>query len=163
MTSQSKPALSSIPIGPRHIYAIFNVSRDALKNRGLQPENGKYDLAEVWTACKSLINEKYNRALAAELEEDERSYDDLRRLKILEETRRLKIENDLKEGFLVPSDEVAETYSVGIKAMCDVLDGIPSRLKMKFPDISQAVLDAVNLELAESRNKAVERLHEIEV
>lgn len=153
-------AAKGVRIGPVQIYQIFNVSRDALKTRGLKSVNGKYDLQDFWKACRDLIRDKMNSELSSNLDDSQDDINELKRMKTLEEVRKLKIENDIKEGILVPGELVAEQYSIGIKAMCDVLDAMPSRVKMRFPDISQPILDAINVELAEARNKAAERIAE---
>lgn len=150
---------TKVGVSTRYIRQVFGVSDDAVRARGLRPVGGKYDLEEFWRACRELICEKFLKEVDSASDGNLESAT-LKVEKLAQEVRKLSIENDMKVGLLVPAEDVAETYSSGLKAMCDVLDAIPSRLKMQVPDISQAVLDAVNTELAEARNKAVDRLSE---
>lgn len=82
--------------------------------------------------------------------------EELQLIKLREETRKLKIDNDTKEGVLVFATDVEITYTKGIKAACDVLDSVPSMVKMEHPNISPAVLDTIARALAEARNKAAD-------
>lgn len=160
---KAKPTTATpVMIGARQSYSILGIHSKTLKTRGVKSKSGKYDLAEIMENCGDLI---FNRLADkyAPINEDELTPAGLKALKTGEEIRKLKIDNDVKEGILVPADDVAETYSVGIRAMCDVLDGVPSRVKMKFPDVKPALLDAINQELTEARNKAVDKLDELEI
>ena len=140
-------------LGPRLIAKIFGVSAPTLKAKGLKSTKGKYDLAEFWRVCREHVREKMNRDIEEALGGDLTAVE-LKVQKTTEEVRKLKIENDLKEGILIPADEAMIEWSRQLKAICDVLDGIPSLVKMENPDISQSVLDSVQRSVISARKKA---------
>ena len=148
-------AASYFSITQREISAVFGIQHKSLKSRGLSPVDGKYNLVEVYDKCKDLLFERQMRAI-----EDASDMDlaELKAQKTYEEVRKLKIENDISAGVLVYADDVAQIYDRGLRAMCDVLDAMPSRIKMQNPSIPQSLLDQINQELIKSRNMAVDSL-----
>ena len=148
-------AASYFAITQREISAVFGIQHKSLKSRGLSPVDGKYNLVEVYDKCKDLLFERQMRAIE---ESSDLDLGELKTQKTAEEVRKLKIDNDIKEGVLVYADDVAQTYDRGLRAMCDVLDAMPSRIKMQNPSIPQSLLDQINQELIKSRNKAVDSL-----
>lgn len=131
-----------------------NLDDRHVKAKEIKSSSGNlvYDLDEIFERCGELIlnnlRERFSTA-------DGDSLDELKLIKLKEETRKLKIDNDTQEGLLVRASDVEQQYTKGIKAVCDVLDSIPSMVKMETPSVSPSVLDTVAKCVAEARNKAV--------
>lgn len=142
----------------------FGLQVNNLQQRSVTTKSGPngstlYDADEVITKCGDLIHkrfsEKYRTSGGVDIETIKAEVEQ-------EKLRKLRIENDEREGNLVSALDVEQTYTRSMRAVCDVLDSLPSRVKMANPDVSQAVLDTVNTCLIEVRNKAAALDLEIE-
>ncbi|MCL7486647.1 MAG: terminase small subunit [Desulfobulbaceae bacterium] len=69
-----------------------------------------------------------------------------------EQTRKLKLENDLKEGHLVPTDLVTETLAKVGKQIISILDSIPLSIKKRVPVLESKDVDFIRKEIAKCRN-----------
>jgi phage terminase Nu1 subunit (DNA packaging protein) len=69
-----------------------------------------------------------------------------------EQTRRLKIENDLKEGFLVSTDSVTEAIVRVGKQIISILDSIPLNVKKRVPVLEGKDIDFIRVEISKARN-----------
>lgn len=78
---------------------------------------------------------------------------DLKAEKTKQEVRKLKIDNDFKEGILVDAIEVEAEFTNRCRAMVGILDGLVSEVKIKNPDVPQAVLASINETLNRLRNE----------
>lgn len=137
---------------------VFGIQKKNLSDRGVKElhsvdGNLVYDLDDIFKRCGELIFNHLKERFST-IEGD--SLDELKLIKLREEARKLKIDNDTQEGLLVRASDVEQQYTKGIKALCDVLDSIPSMVKMENPNVSPAVLDTVAKCVAEARNKAVD-------
>ena len=142
---------------------LFGIQKKNLTDRQVEQskdETGKlvYDLDEDVGSCGDLIftylGNKFSNSDGEDLSK-------LKTQKLSEEIRKLKIDNDVQEGVLVPASDVAVTYNRAIRSVCDVLDALPSRVKMENPNISAAVLDSINQCLIEVRNKSAGVLDDV--
>lgn len=129
-----------------------NLSDRKVKEIKSADGNLVYDLDEIFERCGELV---FNHLRERFTTADGDSFDELKLIKLREEARKLKIDNDTQEGLLVRASDVEQQYTKGIKAVCDVLDSIPSMVKMETPSVSPSVLDTVAKCVAEARNKAV--------
>lgn len=137
---------------------VFGIQKKNLADRQVnarhaQNGNLEYDLEEIFARCGELILARLRERFSVA---DGDSLDELKIRKLQEEVRKLSIDNDTQEGILVSASDVEQRYTKGIKAVCDVLDAIPSMVKMENPNVSPAVLDTVAKCVAEARNKAVD-------
>lgn len=137
---------------------VFGLQKKNLADRNVEEQKTKkgtlaYELEEIFERCGELILHNLRDRFTTS---DGDTLEELQLIKLREEARKLKIDNDTKEGVLVLSTDVEITYTKGIKAACDVLDSIPSMVKMEHPNISPAVLDTIARCLAEARNKAAD-------
>lgn len=111
----------------------------------------QYSLDEVVEKCSDLIS--------ANLKPDTetltgRSIGQLKADEQFEKVRKIRMDNDIREGSLVDVDEMKIAFGRKITAMNDILNGIPTRVKMESPDVSQSVLEVVQRCVTEVRNKA---------
>lgn len=137
---------------------VFGIQKKNLSDRRVKELHSAdgglvYELDEIFERCGELIFNRLRERFST-IEGD--SLDELKVIKLREEARKLKIDNDTQEGLLVRASDVEQQYTKGIKALCDVLDSIPSMVKMENPNVSPAVLDTVAKCVAEARNKAVD-------
>lgn len=142
---------------------VFGIQAKNLSDRNVSPINAaaktlEYDLDEVVSGCYDLIFNNISKKYGT----DDTDLAEMKKQKLIEEIRKLKIENDAKEAVLVPASDVMETYTKGIRALCDVLDSLPSRVKMENPDILPSALDSINRCLAELRNAAADSIGVVE-
>ena len=70
----------------------------------------------------------------------------------VERQRKLKIENDLKEGLLVSTDLVTEVLARVGKQIIAVLDSIPLNVKKRVPVLEGKDIDFIRKEIAKARN-----------
>jgi len=133
----------------------FGIQSNHLKSRGVDPtiiDNVKqYDVDLVTSKCADLI---VKHLTADDAGSEGRSLNQLKRDETEQRVRKLKIENDTREGSLVDVNEMKMAFGRKIRAVNDILDGIPTRVKMEVPDVSQAVLEVVQRCVTELRNKA---------
>lgn len=133
----------------------YGIQSNHLKSRGIEPEiidNVKqYDVDLVTKKCADLIV-KYLTPDDAGTEG--RSLNELKRDETEQRVRKLKIENDAREGLLVDVAEMKIAFGRKIRAMCDILDGIPTKIRVESPEISQGILEVVQRCVTEVRNKA---------
>lgn len=130
-----------------------NLSDRMVKERRSADGNIVYELDEIFERCGDLVLNRLRERFSTS---DGDSLEELKLIKLREEVRKLRIDNDTQEGLFVRASDVEQQYTQGIKALCDVLDSIPSMVKMENPDVSPAVLDTVAKCVAEGRNKAVD-------
>lgn len=69
-----------------------------------------------------------------------------------EQTRKLKLENDLKEGHLVSTDLVTRTLVQVGKRIIAILDSIPLNIKKRVPVLEGKDVDFIRKEIAKARN-----------
>lgn len=69
-----------------------------------------------------------------------------------EQTRKLKLENDLKEGHLVSTDLVTQTITQVGKRIIAILDSIPLNVKKRVPVLESKDVDFIRKEIAKCRN-----------
>jgi phage terminase Nu1 subunit (DNA packaging protein) len=69
-----------------------------------------------------------------------------------EQTRKLKLENDLKEGHLVSTDLVTSTLVQVGKRIIAILDSIPLNVKKRVPVLESKDIDFIRKEIAKARN-----------
>lgn len=139
----------------REIRRIFGIADKTLADRSVARRQGdgrvEFELSDFWSKCANLVVSKLrDSGLGASLEDVEA----LKVEKLAEEIRKLRIENDLKDGTLVLAEDVEATYSRAIRAICDELDGVITAIKIAHPDVAQSVLAVVSDKLAEARHKA---------
>lgn len=137
---------------------VFGLQKKNLLDRNVKEihstdGNLVYELDEIFERCGELIFSRLQERFSTI---DGDNLDKLKIIKLREEARKLKIDNDTQEGLLVRASDVEQEYTKGIKALCDVLDSIPSMVKIENPNVSPAVLDTVAKCVAEARNKAVD-------
>lgn len=137
---------------------VFGLQKKNLQDRNVKElhstdGNLVYDLDAIFEQCGDLVLQRLRDRFSTI---DGDNLDELKMIKLREEARKLKIDNDTQEGLLVRASDVEMQYTKGIKALCDVLDSIPSMVKMENPNVSPAVLDTVAKCVAEARNKAVD-------
>lgn len=140
----------------------LNLHHTTLKDRGVTDQSTQgqplcYYFTEVMEKCGDLI---YYNLKSKYCNDDGIDNGDLKKEKLREEIRKLKLDNDVNEGVLVPASDVSMTYTKGIRSICDVLDALPSRVKMENPNITPATLDSINRCLIEVRNKSAHALDE---
>ena len=70
----------------------------------------------------------------------------------VERQRKLKIENDLKEGLLVSTDSVTEALAKVGKQIISVLDSIPLNVKKRVPVLESKDIDFIRVEISKARN-----------
>jgi len=70
----------------------------------------------------------------------------------LERQRKLRMENDLKEGLLVSTDLVTETLARTGKQVIAILDSIPLNVKKRVPVLESKDIDFIRKEIAKARN-----------
>ena len=117
----------------------------------------QYCLDEVVEKCGDLI---VNKLKPLHTTEAGRTVQQLKADEQFEKVRKIKMDNDLREGSLVDVNEMKLAFGRKIRAVNDILDGIPTRVKMEAPDTSQAVLEVVQRCVTEIRNKAAD--HKLE-
>lgn len=137
---------------------VFGIQKKNLSDRKVQAQHSEdgnlaYDLEEIVERCGELLLARLRERFSTA---DGDSLDELKVIKLQEEVRKLRIDNDTQEGVLVYASDVEQRYAKGIRAVCDVLDAIPSMVKMENPSVSPAVLDTVAKCVSEARNKAVD-------
>lgn len=136
------------------IARVWGIQINTLKDRGVvsreDPEYGdrlQFELADFWLKCRDLMQKRM--ADLGELDVELLKAEEVR-----ERIRKLRIENDLKDGTVVLAEDVEVTYGKSIRAICDELDGVITAIKIAIPDVSQAVLSTVADKLSEARRKA---------
>jgi len=146
---------STIFVNITELRRLFGIQNNHIKHRDVQAHelDGKtvYSMDEVVAKCSDLIvktlspNDSTGKAL---------SLSQLKTEETREKVRKLRIENDVKESHLVDVEEMMIAYGRKVKAVCDILDQIPMRIKTRAPSIPQAVLSVVVQSINEARNKA---------
>lgn len=135
----------------------YGIQSNHLKSRGVEPEIidyvKQYDVDLVTKKCADLIVKHLTPDDAGA---EGRSLIELKRDETEQRVRKLKIENDVTEGLLVDVAEIKVAFGQKVRAVCDILDGIPTRVKMNAPDVSQAVLEVVQRSVTEVRNRAAD-------
>ena len=69
-----------------------------------------------------------------------------------EQTRKVKIDNDLREGLLVSTDLVTETLVKVGKQIISILDSIPLNVKKRVPVLEAKDVNFIRVEIAKARN-----------
>lgn len=133
---------------------VFNLSDKSLRDRKVTKQNEPgeplaYDLAEVVDKCGDLIR----KSLGSGNVDLDQEMDELKRMEIQEKVRKLRIDNDVQEGLLVPASDVEKVYTRGLRSICDSLDAWVGMVSMENPEITPAVKDSMNRRLIEIRNK----------
>jgi len=131
----------------RQAEEVFGLHHTTMKGRDCEvtriDDADNYLVADVLDKCFDLIAEKRSDAAV-----------DLKAEKTAQEIRKLKIENDMKEGVLVLAADVEEGYLRRAREVVDVLDTMLMEIKKRDPDIPQSTLDTVNIVMTEVRNRA---------
>lgn len=131
----------------------FDLQMANMDQRGVRSRPGpnnttEYCVDDVIEKCGDLIMKRFTPR------DVRRENHKIKELLLAEQIRKLKIANDEAEGILVSAFDVEQSYTRSIRAICDVLDSLPSRIKMEHPDVSQSHLDAINQALIAVRNEA---------
>ena len=111
----------------------------------------QYDLEEVVEKCGDMIIDKLKPNHTAK---SGQSLSQLKTEEQVEKVRRIRMDNDVREGLLVDAEEMMIAYGRKVKAVCDVLDKIPMQVKTQAPTVPQAVLSVVVKAVNDARNKA---------
>jgi len=130
----------------------------AMRGRGVAERDGEggrveFEFYSAMSRCRDLIDRR------AQASSDGAQFDDaetLKNEKLREEIRKLSLVNDEAEGLLIKASDVEHVWGRKVRAMCDELDAMVSRVKMACPDIPQAVLAVIGDQLAAARNKAAD-------
>lgn len=142
-------------IGSGAMRRIFGVEPNVLVKRGVETRNTEgrveHELADFYQKCDDLLFKRLGAKFVTSSGDGEF---DMKSEKLAEEVRKLKLANDLTDGSLVVREEVERAYSRGMKAVADVLDGTVSQVKMRLPDVQQAVLAVIDDVMIEVRRKA---------
>lgn len=140
--------------------AVFDISRNTLKDREVnkntdEDHGDQYEVGDFYAKCADLILKRLLAENAAEATEGGTlTGAQLKSAKTREEVRKLRLANDVEEKLLVSRAEVLPLYMRGMKRVAEKLDRIPTRIKMKAPDISPAIMAVVTDCVAEARNEA---------
>lgn len=157
---RGRPRKEQVWLEQGHYRRWFGMDANTFRRRGIKsqpdPDTKKalFNFDEVLEACGEIILASLERSVGSA--SDGSSLSDLKTMKLEEEVRKLRINNDQEEGSLVPVHQVAMSYAKGIRVICDKLDTLPSRVKMEHPEIAQSVLDSINQLLIEVRNSSAE-------
>lgn len=79
--------------------------------------------------------------------------------KLEEETRRLKLQNAVLEGRSIPAWGVTEVLSKILSRAGEIFDGLPLKVKRKYPNIDKRVVEMIKAEVVKADNE-VARLGE---
>lgn len=132
---------------------IFGLQRRHLDSRNIEPGADKlYDVEEVVTGAMDHILNKYSKGVEEGTGDD--GLGSIKAQREVEALRKIRMENDERAGLLVPTENMAATYGIGLKLITSVLEGIPAAVKIAHPDISQEALATINEKILEARNKA---------
>lgn len=133
----------------RQCQDVFGIHHTTASGRGVSTimKNGvkSFKVDEVLSKCNDLIIANIS---------DETS--DLKQQKVEQEIRKLKIDNDAKEGVLVDAIEVEREFTNRCRAMVSILEGLVPQVKIKNPDIPQPVLSSINETLNKLRNEVAQ-------
>lgn len=97
--------------------------------------NGKYPVAQniqLWIEYKS----------SSDVEGEDK--DTLQREKLVEEIRRLKMDNDERDGLLAPIDEIVQLGAPIIQHAANILDRIGEDCRVICPKIDEVEADEIN-------------------
>ena len=142
----------------------FGLGQRNMTQRGVSYEliDGvrQYDLEEIAAKCPDLIIKNLSRAANSGV--DCESHSDgtpLRDQETIERILKLRLDNQERAGELVSVEAMRLTMGRKVREVADILDTIPTAVKMGCPDIPQAALEVVARSVAEIRNKVAE--HEV--
>ena len=142
--------------GVKFFIDNFGVVAKTLKNRGVNSRRSnlgmEYDIQHFVKTCPDLIIAKLSKLEEQGIQNS--SIGALKTEKMREDVRKIKLQNDYEEGKLVKAEDVKSAYARGMRSVCDVLDAIPSRVKMNAPDIPPSALATIQDTLIEVRNNA---------
>ena len=145
----------------------YKIQASTLRSRGVRSKLNEervtvYDMDQVWDKCSDLIYKKLHEIHSIQftqkslinqsIEETDQVPANIREIKLAEEYRKLKIDNDLKEGQLVAASGIEDSYMEGMRIVCDKLDRIPFEVKMSNPDIAQSDLETIDSCIKKIRN-----------
>ena len=145
----------------------YKIQASTLRSRGVRSKLNEeritvYDMDEVWDKCSDIIYKKLHEqhsidSVPQRLNQPSESNTNhvptnIREIKLAEEYRKLKIDNDLKEGQLVAASGIEDSYMEGMRIVCDKLDRIPFEVKMSNPDIAQSDLETIDSCIKKIRN-----------
>lgn len=151
---------------PAFFEVVFDIHRNSLKDREVERRDvdgrDEYEIGDFYRKCADLL---LKRMLAADgMDADNETGltpAQLKSAKTREEVRRLRLQNDAEEKLFVRKTDVLPTYMRGMKKIVEKLDRIPTRIKMKAPDISSAILAVITDCIAEARNEAAKEPPEL--
>ena len=146
-------------IGTTAMIKMFGLTAETLLEYGViakrETSGMTWDIEDTVRKCPKLIMKKMTKVVKKSPETKlKSSASDLKDEKVREDIRKIKLQNDLTEGKLVRADEVAQVYSENMRTVSDLLDSIPSRVKMGLPEITPEALSIIQDTLVEIRNKA---------
>lgn len=71
-----------------------------------------------------------------------------------EQRRKMKRENDIEEGKVIPFDEIVDVLQSVVKQIVAILDALPLNLKRRVPALKAKDIEWVKREIAKARNAA---------
>ena len=138
---------------------IFGVQKNSLNAKGMEPTKDAdgsvaYDLADFWDK----FGDQYRQRPALE---DTADHAALKLEKTREEARKLKLENDEREGLLCQSERVQSDFIRCMNAYADEVDGTVAAVKIADQTIPQSSLDVIATKLSKARNSGVEAIKKL--
>ena len=137
------------------LFLSFHQSQQQL-GIGNQTLTGRGCTVHVVDGTKSFLMSdilaKAPDLLAAKFSPD---FEELKIEKTAQEVRKLRIENDEKEGALVPASDVDSAFQRRSREVVEILETLPAELLAADPDMPESVLSVINEGLAEIKSKAL--------
>lgn len=69
-----------------------------------------------------------------------------------ERRRKLKLENDEREGLTIVVDDVVEAFQVTAKMVLPILDNLTTNIKRNLPDVSAKQISFIEKDIAKCKN-----------
>lgn len=128
-------------------------------DRWLVPSVGKVRGQKFFTGADVLENRlaDQKRRLSREVAEvsapDSTDMEVIKREKLKEETRRLKLQNAILDGRSLPAWAVTEILTSILSQAGVLLDTLPSTIQRQFPDIEKRVIDGIESTVIQCMNE----------
>lgn len=137
---------------------IFGVSRASLRALGIDPETIDdepcYPLEQVLKRCQR----SFAKMLAARLDSQQTmGAETLKKHKLLESARKLKMANDQTEAALVDAESHADDFNTKTEAVEKIIAEIPDLILENCPDIDPAALAIVQAEIEKTATTKKEK------
>lgn len=149
------------------LFDNFHIQLADMRSHGVPETRDKagrivHHLDDVVQHMGHVLLQRLSDKYEYEARENPASIVELKRRKLAAELHKLELVNAQTEKSLVSAASVYNVFAKGVKAIADVLDGIPSQMRMENPDLPQSAIDGVNRTLIRVRNEAAEIVLEIE-